>query len=112
MTRILILVFMFNAFMLPVSAAESACKMMGDSSSTMMKNMAISNDQSDMSCDMHGDVACATIDCVSSCAISITPLPLSEIKLLINVAGSPKIYSGFVYFYKIVLPIETPPPLV
>ena len=98
--------------MLPVSATEGMCKMMGDLSPISMQDMAMPNDQTGMTCDMHGDVACATIDCVSSCAISITPLPLSEIKLLINVAGSPKIYSGFVYFYKIVLPIETPPPLV
>ena len=98
--------------MLPVSAVESTCKMMGDSSSTMMQNMAISNDQSDMSCDMHEGVACNSTECVSSCAISIIPLPFSGNDSLINFAANLQAHAGFAYFYKIVLPIKTPPPLV
>ena len=112
MTRILILIFMFNAFMLPVSAVESTCKMMGDSSSTMMQNMAISDKQSDMSCEMHEGVACNSTECVSSCAISIIPLPFSSNNPLINVAGNLQAHAVFAYFYNIVLPIKTPPPLV
>jgi len=103
---------MLNTFMLPVSATESMCKMMDDSSSISMQDMAMPNDQTCMTCDMHDDVACGSIDCVSSCTISITPLPLSENKLSINVAGNSQVHIGFAYFYKIVLPIETPPPLV
>ncbi len=98
--------------MLPVSAAESTCKMMGDSSSTMMQNMAIPSDQSDMSCDMHEGVACSSTECVSSCAISIIPLPFSGNNSLINFADNLQAHADFAYFYKIVLPIKTPPPLV
>ena len=112
MIRILTLIFMLNTFMLPVSATENTCKMMDGSSSAMMQNMTTTDKQSDMSCEMHDGVSCNSTDCVSSCAISIIPLPFSGNNSLINVANNLQAHAGFAYFYNIVLPIKTPPPLV
>jgi hypothetical protein len=106
MTRLLILIFAFNAFFTPVFAI-GVCNM---SDETSVMNMSSSMDN--MNCNMDSDTACSSADCISSC--TITPIiPLSLVFYTPNiVAGSTQPMSGFAYFYKIIYPVNTPPPLV
>ncbi len=109
MTRLLILIFAFNAFFTPVSAI-GVCNMVEGSSAMNMSSMSSSMDT--MSCKMNSDTACSSADCISSC--TVTPaVPLSfEVQTPNIVAGSTQPMSGFAYFYKITYPVNTPPPLV
>ncbi len=110
MARLLILIIALNAFIPPVFAT-GGCDMMDESNSMMM---SASQTMSDMDCCEDVAKACASSACASDCAATTAPsLLTSECQKNITVAGhhSP-IQSGLAYFYKIILPVNTPPPLV
>ena len=106
MTRLIILIFALNAFITPVSAMN-VCEMMDGSNPTMM-----ASSMADMDCGMDAETACTSVDCANSCStVAISPLTSERLSFLI-VAGNRQPLAGFVYFYKIILPVSTPPPLV
>jgi hypothetical protein len=107
--RFLVLIFAFNIIMPSAFAAGtmSGCDMDSMASSSMIDTM------SDMSCSMDDGTPCSVLECIGSCSASIVPQLLSENSHpLVLVAGRHKPDTGFAYFYKIVHPIHTPPPLV
>jgi hypothetical protein len=117
--RFLVLIFAFNIIMPSAFAAGtmSGCDMdsMKESSSLMgsMASSSMIDTMSDMSCSMDDGTPCSVLECIGSCSASIVPQLLSENSHpLVLVAGRHKPDTGFAYFYKIVHPIHTPPPLV
>ncbi len=110
MIRLLILILTLNAFMVP-AIAKGTCGVM-DESNAMMMSSSIMSTSSDMSCEMSDGTMCSSIQCISSCAASIIPLTSSDLLLPLNVAGHRQFQAGLAYFYTIILPINTPPPLV
>jgi len=111
MIRLLILILTLNTSMFPVSAMGN-CGVMDESSMIMMSSSNAST-MSDMSCDMSDGATCSSSQCISSCAASIIPLFFSSEKpLTFIVAGRHQYQTGLAYFYTLILPINTPPPLV
>jgi len=103
MARLLILIIALNAFSVP-SLAMGVCEMM-DAVETSHSSM-------EMDCPECEDSACSTTQCgISSPAYTVAVL-LSESHSLVIVAGNHQPQADLAYFYKIVLPINTPPPLV
>ena len=109
MARILILILALNAFISPVSAENVFSIPMGSGKMSMMQNMsshcAEMNDGAEMSC--------CSLECVSECASHFSPFttPKDSLELAIVVVNNNP-QTALSYFYKIVLPILTPPPLV
>ena len=103
MARLLILVMALNAFSIP-TLAMGVCEMM-DAVETSYSSM-------EMDCPECEDSACSTAQCgISSPAYTVAVLS-SEKNSLIIVAGNHLPQADLAYFYKIVLPVSTPPPLV
>ncbi len=97
--------------MTPMSAQDVVvCDMVGGSS---MSSMTANDTMSDMSCDMHEGVACNSIQCVNSCvAVPIVSLVSSDSFTFTAFVGQAQIPVSPAFFYNIVHPIYTPPPLV
>lgn len=110
MIRLLILILALNTSMKPVSAMGN-CDVMDESRMVMMSSSDTSA-LSDMNCDMSDGAICSSVQCISSCAATIIPLSLSEKPLILIVAGHSQYQTGLAYFYTLILPINTPPPLV
>ena len=110
MTRLLILIFALNAFITPVSAM-GVCEMMDGSNPAMMTS-SMSGAMADMDCGMDAEMSCASVDCATSCATATISQLVSEKQSFFIVAGNHQPLAGFAYFYKIILPVNTPPPLV
>lgn len=110
MIRLFILIFSLNAFITPV-LAKSACEMM-DGSNPAMMTLAMSEAMVDMDCEMNTEATCASAECTSSCFATTASQLISEKQSLFIVAGNYQPLAGFAYFYKITLPVSTPPPLV
>jgi len=104
MAKILILIIALNAFITPVSAI-GVCEMMEDVEMSS-SSMAI------MDCSECEDANCASLQCGMNSSAATTPALFSEKQLLNIVAGNHRPQADLAYFYKIVLPINTPPPLV
>ncbi len=108
--RVLILVFAFNA-VLPSAYAMGAmdgCMPNKDGNSSAM----VMHD-SNMACDMVDmEENCQSAQCLSSCMINLMPLPSSELQeaFSLNLLGQPPLKR--IHFYKIIYPVQTPPPLV
>ncbi len=113
MARLLILIIALNAFITPVSAM-GVCEMMDESNSMMMSSSTPSPMNHAMSEMDTGMTCCDPAQCADHCgaAFATPSLLLSEKHILFIVAGHPKPQAGFVYFYTLVHPINTPPPLV
>ena len=114
MARLLILIIALNAFITPVSAM-GVCKMMDESNSMMMSTSSSThNAMSEMHADEMCCCSCSPAQCADHCgaALATPSLLLSEKQTLFIVAGHPKPQAGFDYFYTLVHPINTPPPLV
>ena len=111
MARLFILIFAFNAFFTPVSAM-GACEMMDEPNPEVMMS-SMSDAMAGMDCEMEADTTvCASIECASNCSATNAPQLISEKLNFIIVAGNFQPSVGFAYFYKIILPVNTPPPLV
>ncbi len=110
MIRILIFILALNTFMVPASAMGNCAVM--DESSMIMVSSSNTSAMPDMSCEMSDGATCSSVQCVSSCAATIIPLSLSEKPLILIVAGHRQYQTGLAYFYTLILPINTPPPLV
>lgn len=108
MTRLLILIFALNAFIMPV-LAMGVCDMMDDSNTMMSSSMS---SVSDAHCGIDADAVCSSIECASNCAATIIPLALFENQTTLIVAGNSHPQASFSSFYKITPPVNTPPPLV
>lgn len=109
--RLLILIFVFNAFIPSAFAMglNSGCMQMDDTNSSMI----MSHGDSDMTCHMSDmDKTCSEMLCASSCLASIaTPLPFYvEDSISLMPANQPLFKTAF--FYQIYPSINTPPPLV
>jgi len=110
MTRLFILLFALNAFITPASAMGD-CEMMDGSSSGIMV-LSMPDAMPDMDCDMGAEVACSSADCASSCSTGTVSQLISEKQTFFIVAGRGQPLADFAYFYRIILSINTPPPLV
>ncbi len=106
MIRILIFILALNAFITPASA-QTACGM--DMSSEVMQ-LQLSAEDDAMSDE---DMACCSLECISDCTYHFSPFSISSESLII-----PKMitFRSFVLssvpLSELVLPINTPPPLV
>ena len=117
MIRLLILILALNTFMVPASAARSCGVMDGSNNSMSMSTMSMSSSKTsmidmDMSCEMPDGTTCSSIQCVSSCSAAIIPLPSFQKQITLIVAGRSQYQTGLAYFYTLILPVNTPPPLV
>lgn len=87
------------------------CEMMDGSNPAMMAS-SMSDAMADMDCGMDAKTACALVECTSSCSTATFSQLVSERQSFFIVAGNHQPLAGFAYFYKIILPVNTPPPLV
>ncbi len=108
MVRILILILALNAFIAPASA-QAACGM--DMSMGSVQMMQSSNADGDsMPSD---DMACCSLECISDCTYHFSPFSIStESPAIQKVALFRPLVIAFIPLSKLVLPINTPPPLV
>ncbi len=114
MARLLILIFAFNAFFTPVTAM-GVCEMMGELDTTLISapSVSMTNTMSEMDCGMDAKMACSSLECANSCSATTTASQsYTETQSLIIVAGHDQPRADFAYFYKIIHPVNTPPPLV
>ncbi len=110
MARLLIFIIALNAFITPVSAM-GVCEMMDGSNPAMMA-APISDAMADMDCGMDAETTCASVECISSCSTATVVQLVLEKQTFFIVASNHQPLAEFVYFYRIILPINTPPPLV
>ncbi len=110
--RVLILIFAFNSIVPSAMAVDSVsgCQMDMEKSSMVMDSISMT----DMAnCAMHDiQQGCESVHCNDvSCMINSIPI-LSDTQMVFlpDVAALPQ--GKVAHFYKIVLPIQTPPPLV
>jgi len=113
--KILILVFTINA-MIPASFAMGGmvdCKMgMTDSSMATGDNDLMSSAIDDMTCAMHDLEANCQNQCFDSCMLNLASFPIHSAEQQFVHSTFSKLLFKHVYFYQIVLPVNTPPPLV
>ena len=110
MKRLLILIFAFNALFITPVSARAVCEMMGEAVEISSGSMSVINcPQCEKQCEK---LDCGSLQCDINSSSVTTPVPFSEKQTLFIVAGNLQAHAGFAYFYKIVLPINTPPPLV
>ena len=83
------------------------CGMM-DSNSMLMS----ASDANDMKCEMPEEMSCDMTQCVSSCSLSIPPVLPFAGSLSFFATGRLQYHNSLVYFYSVVHPVNTPPPLV
>jgi len=110
MLRLFIFIFALNAFA-PPALADIACEIM-DAESMVMMDHANEMTKSEMNCGMHEDVSCSSDQCVSNCATSTSVVSIASTdSFKINWIRSLRHYLS-PDLYNIILPINTPPPLV
>jgi len=110
MARLFILLFTLNAFITPVSAM-GVCEMMDGPNSAIMTS-SMPDTMVDMDCGMDAETACSSVECASNCSASTVSQLISENQSFLIVAGRGQPLADFAYFYRIILPVNTPPPLV
>ncbi len=113
MTRLLIIIFALNSFMIPISAQDMVVCDMMDGSSMPSSLMVVNDTMPEMKCDLHEGVACTSIQCASSCTVAsiISLVSANGVVFFTNIEKDrPQTRSAF--FYNIIHPIHTPPPLV
>lgn len=109
MARILIFILALNAFISPVSAKNVFSTPMDSGNMSMMQNMSSHCAQMDDGAEM----SCCSLECASECASYFSPFSTPKDLLeLVIVAMNNNPQTALPHFYKIILPIIMPPPLV
>ena len=103
MARLLILIIALNAFSVPTLAMGN-CE--------MMDAVETSHNSMEMDCSECEESVCSTTQCGINSPVYTAAVLFSEKHSLVIVAGNHQPQADLAYFYKIVLPINTPPPLV
>jgi hypothetical protein len=108
MIRILIFILALNAFIAPASA-KTACGMDMSPNSVQMMQSSDAGDEA-----MSGeDMVCCSLECVADCTYHFSPFSIStESPVIQKVALFRPLVIASVSLSKLVLPINTPPPLV
>ncbi len=109
--KFFIFLFLFNAIIPSAFAMQGAsgCGMvMEESNQSLMPHSTVA-----MDCEMMEKPSCSIFQCATNCTPSITPLIIhSQEQLSISFDSSTCPQSNLAYFYSIIYPVSTPPPLV
>ena len=102
--------------MIPASFATAGmadCKMeMTDMSMVAGDNNSMSMVADDMTCAMHDSEVNCQNQCFDSCMLNLASFPIHSTEQQFVHGTFSKLLFKHVYFYQIVLPVNTPPPLV
>ena len=112
MLRILIILFALNAFAPPAMAVD--CDMMHEMDMSSMSHDMTEHNMlgHEMSCEMDQDNPCSSVQCITGCAANF-PLPsLDDNKSFVIDLFGKLLKDNLLSLYEIVLPVNTPPPLV